>query len=219
MAVSAQTIIRDAQAVLVDLAGTSYPASALVRYLNAGQVMIAVNRPAQTATTQTFVPAAGADQVLPAEALALIDIPRNTAGARLAIRRVDQAKLDAAVPGWYGMAGSAVIQHFCYDLTKPRQFLLYPPALTSASVQMTVSLYPVNVAAPSGDGRSFSTVSGVIGLTDQWQEALLQYVLHRALAEDLSDAKNAALSAAHLAKFNALVGIALPASKAVLAKE
>lgn len=219
MTVAAQLIVRDAQEALQDLAGIRYPASDLVRYLNAGQVVIVVNRPEQTATTETLTLVEGPDQTLPAKFAAFIDIPRNTEGRRLAIRKVDQDDLDACAPGWYGMASASEIEHYCYDLKDPRAILSYPPAKAGTKVQLVGALYPAEVPAPSGNGRAFSTVTGNIGLADQWREALLCYCLHRALAKDASDAGNAALSGGYLTKFNALVGIQQPAAKAVVAKE
>ena len=219
MNVAAQLIVRDAQEALQDLAGIRYSASDLVRYLNAGQVLIVVNRPDQTASTEAVELVAGPDQVLPAKFAAFIDIPRNTEGRRMAIRKVDQDDLDACAPGWYGQAQVSEIEHYCYDLKDPRTYLVYPPAKAGTKVQMVAALYPAEVPAPSGDGRAFTTVSGNIGLVDHWREALLCYCLHRALAKDASDAGNATLSGGYLGKFNALVGIQQPAAKAVVAKE
>jgi len=219
MTVAAQLIVRDAQEALQDIAGIRYPASDLVRYLNAGQVLIAVNRPEQTASTEAVELVAGPDQVLPDKFAVFIDIPRNTEGRRTAIRKVDQDDLDACAPGWYGKAQTSEIEHYCYDLKNPRTYLVYPPARAGTKVQLVGALYPTEVPAPSGDGRAFTTVSANIGLVDHWREALLCYCLHRALAKDASDAGNATLSGGYLGKFNALVGIQQPAAQAVLAKE
>ena len=219
MTVAAQLIVRDAQEALHDLPGIRYPASDLVRYLNAGQVVIVINRPEQSATTETLTLVEGPDQTLPAKFAAFIDIPRNTEGRRLAIRKVDQDDLDACAPGWYGMARAGEIEHYCYDLRDPRTLLVYPPARAGVKVQLVGALYPQEVPEPSGSGRAFSTVTGDIGLADHWREALLCYCLHRALAKDASDGGNAELSGGYLAKFNALVGIQQPAAKAVISKE
>ena len=49
MAADAQLIIRQAQEALQDLPGVRYPASELVRFLNAAQVLIVISRPEQAA--------------------------------------------------------------------------------------------------------------------------------------------------------------------------
>ena len=51
-----------------------------------------------------FTPtAAGTRHTLPAAAASLIDIPRNAAGRKRAITKVDQGLLDATVRDWQGM--------------------------------------------------------------------------------------------------------------------
>lgn len=211
---TAKSIIYDAQVVLNDLVGTRYQASDLVRYLNDGQALVVINRPTVKSAEETIELLLGAEQILPSKFAVFVDLPRNALKTKKAIRKVDQTFLDAIEPDWYSMTPSNVIEHFCYDIKLPRQFLVYPPALAGTQVQLSAALYPVNVPQPTGDGRSYTTVSGNIDLPIEWREALICYVLHRAYAIDSSDEMNASLSVAYLNKFNALVGIQLPAAKA-----
>ena len=215
MAADAQLIIRQAQEALQDLPGVRYPASELVRFLNAAQVLIVISRPEQAAGFAEAVLSAGVEQALPAQLMSLIEVERNTAGAQTPVTKVLQSVLDACAPGWRAAPPSLEVVHYCFDLRKPREFLVYPPAKVGAKLRVSGVLYPADVPAPTGDGRGFSTVSGGIGVPDHWTEALLCYCLHRAYAKDASDAGNAALSAGYLSKFNSLLGVQQSAAAAI----
>ena len=214
MPTTAQSIILDVQIALLDVSGTRWPATELVKYLHDGQRAIAQMRPDTTATVVTFTPAAaGARHTLPAAAASLIDIPRNAGVRKRAITKVDQVLLDATVRDWQGMAPAADIQHFMHDLREPRAFLTYPPAATTAALELVYSAYPAATATASGPAAA--TVSGNIDLPDEWANPLLNYVLYRAYSKDAEVAGNAQLAASHLALFNNAAGIQLEASSTV----
>lgn len=211
---TAQSIILDVQTELQDAAGVRWPATELVRYLHDGQRVIAQKRPDQTATTVTFTPStAGTRHTLPAGAASLIDIPRNAAGRKRAITKVDQNVLDATAPDWQSMAPAAEVIHFCHDLRDPLVFLTYPPAAATASLQLVYSAYPAASAAAAG--ARASTVTGNIDLPDQWGTALRHYVLFRAWSKDAEFGGNAQLAAAHLQLFKAELGEQLESAAAV----
>lgn len=214
MTTPAQSIILDVQIALLDVSGTRWPATELVKYLHDGQRAIAQMRPDTTATVVAFTPAAaGARHTLPAAAASLIDIPRNAGVRKRAITKVDQVLLDATVRDWQGMAPAAEIQHFMHDLREPRAFLTYPPAATTAALELVYSAYPAATATASG--AAAATVSGNIDLPDEWANPLLNYVLYRAYSKDAEVAGNAQLAASHLALFNNAAGIQLEASSTV----
>lgn len=211
---TAQSIILDVQTELQDAAGVRWPATELVRYLHDGQRAIAQKRPDQTATTVTFTPtAAGTRHTLPAGAASLIDIPRNAAGRKRAITKVDQNVLDATTPDWQSMAPAAEVIHFCHDLRDPLTFLTYPPAAATASLQLVYSAYPAASAVAAGPAAS--TVTGNIDLPDQWGLALRHYVLFRAWSKDGEFGGNAQLAASHLQLFKAELGEQLESAAVV----
>ena len=154
---------------------------------------------------------------MPAAAASLIDIPSNTTGER--ITKTDLVLLDAVEPNWRKEAGVAVVKHFMHDLRMPRQFLVYPPASASASVEIEYSAYPTDVAAPSGDGKAYTTVSGNISLGDQWSTALLFMVLHYAYTKNVEFGGNAGLSSSYLQRAQQLLGVELQSTSTVAPKE
>lgn len=217
MTTTVQSILKNAQTALSDLAGTTWPATELAVYLSDAQRALVVARPDAGAVTASFVPVAGARQTLPAAAASLIDIPRNSAGTKKAIRKVNQLALDSFNPDWQSMTGVTEILHFCYDAREPRAFLLYPPAAgAGVSVELIYSALPADVATPGG--AAYSTATGNIGVADEWAEALLNFVLARAYTKD-GESMNAALAQGYLNTFAALIGVQLTSSQVVAPKE
>ena len=214
MTTPAQSIILDAQLELQDPSGIRWPATDLVQHLHEGQRAIAQKRPDTTATVVTFSPAApGARHTLPAAAASLIDIPRNAAGRKRAITKVDQVLLDATVRDWQGMTPSAEVLHFMHDLREPRVFLTYPPASTAAALELVYSAYPA--ATATAGGAAASTVTGNIGLPDEWATALRYYVLFRAWSKDAEYGGNPQLAATNYGLFKAELGEQLESAATV----
>jgi hypothetical protein len=216
MATTAQSIILDAQTALQDLAGVRWSATELVRHLNRGQRDIQTVRPDTTAVLATLALVAGFKQTIPVAAASLIDIPANTSGTR--ITKVDTVLLDATLASWRSATAAATVVHFMHDMRLPRQFLVYPPATTSASVDIEYSAYPTDVTTPSGDGLAYTTVSGNISLNDQWSTALLCVVLHYAYAKDAEYGGNAGLSQAYMQKAQGILGVELQSATQVAPK-
>lgn len=213
MTTPAQTIIFDAQTFLQDVSGTRWPAYELVQNLNRAQRDIQTARPDTTAVMTTMNLVSGYKQSIPATAAALIDIPSNITGER--ITKVDLLTLDSVESAWRKRNGSTAVKHFMHEVRNPRVFLVYPPATASSQVDIDLCLYPIDVEAPTGDGKSYQTVTGNISLADQWSTALLFSVLHYAYAKDAEYGGNAALSSAYLQRAQGILGVELQSSATV----
>ena len=198
MAVTAQSIIQEAQTTLVDVAGNRWPASELVRHLNDMQRAIHQVRPDSTASSVTLTLAGGVVQTLPTTAACLIEITNLTAGSKAAVRQARRELLDAIEPLWRAATQSATIVHYLVDPRSPRRFEVYPPAINATQLDAIVSAYPTDVAAPSGDGKAFSTVSGNISLADEFKNALYHLVCWRAYMKADEFANEVEIAKAHL---------------------
>lgn len=203
MAITAQSILQRVATALVDETSVRWTVTELVRYLNDGQREIVTYRPDATATTASVSLVAGARQTLPAEAFKLLDVIRNTNGAKSAVRKVDQKLLEAQLPDWQSGTGSMTVKHYMYDLRDIRVFYVYPPALTGASLEMLYSAKPTDIA----EQTAVSSVTGNISVLDLFANALQSYVLYRAFAKDAEYAGNAAMASAHYAAFQNAVGV------------
>jgi hypothetical protein len=205
MAVTAQSIIRRVVETLQDTTSIRWPTNELVRYLNDAQREVGTYRPDALITTATHSLVAGSKQALPANGLKLLDIVRNAgANSSRAVRMTNRQILDAQVPNWHSLAGTAEVLHFIYDPRDPTVFYVYPPAAVGAAVYMIYAGYPANVAEPA-DGTTFTAVTGNIGVPDIFANALADYILYRAYTKDTEYAGNAARATAHYQAFvNAL---------------
>lgn len=209
MTITASSIVRRVVETLQDNTSIRWPVNQLVRYLNDGQREIYKYRPDSMAANVSQTLVAGTKQTLPTGAQRLIDITRNTAGP--AVRICSREILDAQVPAWHQLTGVATIQHFMYDIRDPLKYYVYPPATTSASLELVVSSNPTDVTEPA-DGALYSDVAGNISVQDIYANDLQDYMLYRAYNKDAEYAGNAQRAAGHYAAFANSLGIELKAS-------
>lgn len=214
MPITAQSIIRRCVETLQDPTSIRWPVAELVRYLNDGQREVALYRPDSLVTNATLTCVAGTKQALPAGASKLIEVVRNAAGSKKAVRLTNREILDAQIPGWHNTAGVAEVLHFMYDPRDPKVFYVYPPATTSAQLDIVYSAYPADVAEPA-DASLYTAVTGNIGLPDIHANALQDYILYRAYTKDSEYAGNAARAQAHYAAFANALGVEIKATVAV----
>ena len=207
MTIQASSIVRRATDIIMDSTSVRWPVSELVRYLNDSQRELVLLRPDAINRTATVTLAAGTRQSLdnmglnPAPAK-LIEIPRNMAGAKKAVRLVPRQILDAQTPGWHGIPGTVDILHYMYDPRDPKTFYVYPPALATAQLEVMYSGTPTDILEPAA-GAIYSDVVGTLTVPDIYAYAILDYVLYRAYSKDSEFAGNEGRAQAHYAAFNA----------------
>jgi len=215
MSIAAQAIIRRVVETLQDTTSIRWPVAELVRYLNDGQREIIVHRPDAMVTNASLTLTAGTKQSLPSNGAKLIDVVRNSAGTKRAIRMCAREILDAQSPGWHNLSGVTEIVHFMFDPRDPKVFYVYPPAQSAgASVDLVYSALPTDIAEPAA-GTDYSAVSGAISVPDIYSNALQDYVLYRAYTKDSQYAGNEARAQARYAAFANALGIEIKATVAV----
>ncbi|NCC40556.1 MAG: hypothetical protein EOM21_14095 [Gammaproteobacteria bacterium] len=188
MAVAVEDIITRAQIILQDTTGTRWPTAELLNWLNDSYKEIVQARPdLYPVTTPTFTCVAGTRQVAPTGALRMIDVVRNGGGTKRAVRLIDRRILDDQLPSWHSQSGSTEIQHWMFDPRTPREFLVYPPAASGASLEIVYSAVP----APH------DTATGNIAIIDSYGNVMLDYILYRAYTKDAEYTANAARAQAH----------------------
>jgi hypothetical protein len=215
MSIAAQALIRRVVETLQDTTSIRWPVAELVRYLNDGQREIIVHRPDAMVTNASLTLTAGTKQSLPSNGAKLIDVVRNSAGTKRAIRMCAREILDAQSPGWHNLSGVTEIVHFMFDPRDPKVFYVYPPAQSAgASVDLVYSALPTDIAEPAA-GTDYSAVSGAISVPDIYSNALQDYVLYRAYTKDSQYAGNEARAQARYAAFANALGIEIKATVAV----
>jgi len=215
MSIAAQALIRRVVETLQDTTSIRWPVAELVRYLNDGQREIIVHRPDAMVTNASLTLTAGTKQSLPSNGAKLIDVVRNSAGSKRAIRMCAREILDAQSPGWHNLSGVTEIVHFMFDPRDPKVFYVYPPAQSAgASVDLVYSALPTDIAEPAA-GTDYSAVAGFISVPDIYSNALQDYVLYRAYTKDSQYAGNEARAQARYAAFANALGIEIKATVAV----
>ncbi len=201
----AQDIVRDAQVALQD-DGTRWPAPDLVRYLADGIELLLQAKPQEGAVGVAFEPTAGARQVLPDDAISLLDVASNAQGRMRAMTQVGRADLEAVSRDWLSERPAVELVHWMAPASEPRHFYVYPPASTDARLVLTYCQRPAPMPEPSGS--VWTSVSGVTGLDAKWSPALRDYVLYRAWLKDAEFGSNAQIAAGYLSAFTAQLGAA-----------
>ncbi len=216
MPISASSVVRRCVETLQDTTSIRWPVPELVRYLNDGQREVVMYRPDSMVTNSTITCVSGTRQALPANGAKLIEVVRNarSAGTKRAVRMVNREIMDAQTPGWHNLTAVDDVLHFMYDPRDPRVFYVYPPATTSAQLDIVYASYPTDIAEPA-DGSLYSAVTGNISLPDIYGNVLQDYILYRAYSKDSEYAGNGPRAQAHYAAFANALGIEIKATVAV----
>lgn len=215
MTIAAQSIIRRCVETLQDNTSIRWPVNELVRYMNDGQREIVLHRPDSMRTNAAVSLVSGSRQSLPVGGTKLIEVVRNSAGAKRAVRQVNREILDAQLPGWHALAGVTEVLHFTYDPRDPTTFYVYPPAAASgASVDLVYSAMPSDITEPA-DGAQYTAVTGNVSVPDIYGNVLQDYILYRAYTKDSEYAGNSARAQAHYTQFANALGLEIKATVAV----
>lgn len=206
----ASAIIGKAQILAQDTTAIRWTLPELLGWLNDGQREIAIIRTNAFTKIASIPLVAGTKQTLPADGLQFLEFIRNmgvggaTPGATA--RKVPRRLLDAQVPGWHSVAGTAVVQHYVFDLLAPKNFYVYPPSLGTTQVEVLYSCTPTDCA----------TQASVISADDIYETPLLDYLLYRMYAKDSEFVGNAERSLLYRKQFDTAIGIKQMADTAVL---
>ena len=215
MPIPAQSVIRRCVETLQDNTSIRWPVSELVRYLNDAQREVILYRPDAAVTNASVPLVTGSRQNLPVGGTKLVEVVRNSAGTKRAVRMVNREVLDAQLPGWHAQTGVTEILHYMYDPREPRVFYVYPPAAaTGAAVDLSYASMPTDIAEPS-EGALYTSVTGNLGVPDIYGNAVQDYVLYRAYTKDSEYAGNAARAQAHYGAFANALGVEVKATLAV----
>ena len=196
-------LVARASTLIQDATNVRWPIPELVGWLNDGQREVALNKPEASVKNVSVALIAGSTkQTLPADAVLLIDVVRNTGSGGsspgTAVRLTDREVLDAQRPSWHSDANTVgYIQHYTYDTRDPKNFYVYPKAPDGWwQIEVVYSSSPQD-----------AVTGGVISIDDTYANALLDYILYRAYSKDAEYAGNANLAVAHYTAFANSLGI------------
>jgi len=181
-----QTVITEVRRIIHDESATFRWADLeLIDYVNAGmRQTVAILPEANTIETiEDTLLSRVARQSLPVGGIKFIKVARNYADdgitAQGVVRFAEKDALDTFEPDWEYVStkadGANYFEHYCHDGREDEVYYLYPaPALDNKRVAVVYSAIPTEMTA----------VGDTIPLSDNYINALVQYVTFRALTKE-----------------------------------
>lgn len=200
----AKTIIDKASVLLEDVSALHWPATELLGWLNDGQRELVTLAPQANIKNVPLHLVAGVKQSLPSDAIVLLDIPYNSGSAGTTvgtvINHVPKEIMLKRIPGWTTTLPNSSVKHYIYSASDPLIFYIYPPQPAATKyVELVYAAIPVLIAN--------ATVGSKITIADTYQNALLDYVIYRALSKDSEYGNQDAKAMAHYQAFTQAVVI------------
>lgn len=221
----ATEVIRRVSTALFDPTNVRWSLSELVDYINDGQRQIILLRPDSNAVTASLRLVSGSKQSIPLvdgvdpntvptpKGIRFLRAVRNMGGdgrtPGRAIRECSRVALDNEVPDWHFANPAAVVQHYIFDNIAPKTFYVYPavPQAGNVYAEIIYSGLPVTVQK-NGDG-SPTSATDLLTLSDQYINALVDFVLMRCYAKDASYAGNMQRAQVHLEAFGNSLNVSM----------
>lgn len=206
-------VISRVEAILQD-ANVRWPRVELQRWLNEAYLSIVLLRPDANAKCSTFTCSAGTKQQLTASsggfptALRLLDITRNVLSTsnKKVVRVVARSVLDDQRPSWHAETQSDNIQHYTYDPRHPKEFYVYPPATSTAEIEMIYTDAPGFHSLTATQLDPANDHAEVIKLDDIYLSPITDWVLYRAYSKDAEYGANEQRANAAFQTFNTAIG-------------
>lgn len=187
----------------------------LVLWLNDGVREIALHRPQALATSITISLGVGTRQTVPADCFAFLRATHNVPDpdrlvSGLAIRMVDKEALERAEPYWHDPARTlqrAEVRHVAHDPVEPKAFYVYPGNNGLGAITAVVAKLPPPVVATGGNPDDLDAYDVAIAPLDGiYGNALVDYIIYRAMSKDAQFAGNAERALAHYQAFATALG-------------
>ena len=134
------TVLMRCNTLLKDPGFIRWTKQELLDYYNDAARAIVIVRPDAYCKNESFSCVAGTKQVLPAGALRLIEVIRNSDGP--AIRNIPRKALDDADPNWHLSSTTVKVSAYIYDERDPHTFYLYPGPSAAHSIEVVYSVAP-----------------------------------------------------------------------------
>jgi hypothetical protein len=211
VAIKVVDVIKRVEDITQD-ANVRWPRVELQNWLNEAYLQIALLRPDVSSKTGTFTCAVGTRQVLTtgfSSALRLLDVVRNLAATsnKKVVRLIDRSVLDDQSVSWHTETGTVNIQNYTFDIRQPKEFFVYPPATTSAQLEVVYADLPgEHDLSEAYLHPTTGSTTEMIKIEDTYLSAIIDWILYRAFSKDAEFAANAARAGAHYQTFMTGIG-------------
>ena len=219
MPFTAKTILENAAVILSDAGGNRWPWTELLGWLSGALREIAIIKPSATADVIEVTLRPGTKQRVPSGYHQMLDATRNLltsassptgrSGGQ-AITTVTRDEIDAAIPGWHNPAilpYAKAVHHVVDADADPMTFYVVPGNDGTGLIEITASVMPAALPIPANPDLIESYANINIPMPNAYEEAVLNFVIYRALSKDSMVAGAAARAQAHLALFQQSLGI------------
>ncbi len=195
----ASAVFKRASGLLFDEDFARWSLHELAEWLDEGVKTLVSVKPSASSRQVELSLVRGTRQTLPADLriVQLLDIMRNAGGsngsAGRAIRPTTRSELDSNEPRWHD-AGYVPfrreVRQYVHDPALPDEFYVFPGNDGTGKVLAAVSILPESIASRlSGEPDVLASWNIEIGLHEQYDGALMDYILYRAnLKEDTAGA-------------------------------
>lgn len=199
-------ILRRVKLILQEITqdGTRWKNDELIGWLNESYQAIVAIKPDASSVSAVMDCAPGTRQQIPLDGHRLLDVIRNTATEAngYSVTRISRAALDATRRSWHNEKPSVSVEHFVFDENDPKHFYVYPPAVSTAKLEILYSakLLPHSIEQP-GTGSAEE-----IRISDYYAPAIVDYILARAYSKDAESQANLQRAQMHSGSFVNMLG-------------
>ncbi len=209
-----QTIMRRASTVLQDTGSTRWTYPEMLDWINDSITEIANFAPELLAEIRVITLVAGPLQTIPNDTTKMLRAICNVTGSGAPYTRgavitpISHAILAAQLPNWQDTSRlpySAIVNHIIYDPLTPRSFYVVPGNNGSGKIECAFSTKPTPIAQPANP-LTLASYTASLPIEDVYTNAVLDYVLYRALQKELNVPGAAEKAAMHYQAFSAAIG-------------
>lgn len=176
-----------------------YPFAERIDWMNEAVIAIANRQPQSQTVTGYLQLDGGCKQILPHQAVKLLEVRNNLNGDGSdgpAITQTTLTEMDAAAPGWRTGTKKSAVRQFMFDDRDPKRFWVWPPVLSGALIDITYLRLP----------NPITESDPYLPIPDEYSEAALNFVAYRCLMKD-SEYANGAVATGYYQAFLAALGM------------
>ncbi|WP_461606590.1 phage adaptor protein [Aeromonas rivipollensis] len=194
--VTVVTILKRVNTLLVDPTFTRWPKQELLDYYNDATKAIVLVRPDAYTKNVEFSCVAGTKQVLPSDALRLIEVLRNANGK--VVRFAPRKALDDSYPEWHSGKTAVTVDNYTYEERDPKTFYLHPGPAAAVKVDVIYSVAPQSKVLADVDNAQSPALAD---LDDIYINPIIDFMLYRCFSKDAEYTANSNRAAGHYNAF------------------
>jgi hypothetical protein len=125
---------------------------------------------------------------------------------KYAVHLVERRILDDQRRGWYTETSSISVEQYMFDARQPKEFMVYPPALATAQLEVLYTQVPSPHTLSDVQLANAATTE-TIRIDDAFANALLDYMLYKAYAKEAEQSGNLTRATAYYQAFQNSLGV------------